>query len=103
MRINVGILLMAMGAILAFAVRHGSGPVNLTVVGVVIMLGGAAGLWLSYRVANQEEHEDITLIKPGIEEQYDTAPDEYAIEEQIDVTPAGYRDDRSPRQGFKAG
>ena len=87
MRINVGILLMAAGAILAFAVRHGSGPVNLTVVGVVIMLGGAAGLWLSYRVANQEDQEDITLVRQGIEDQYDTAPHEYAIKEQIDVTP----------------
>jgi len=92
MRINIGILLIAAGAILAFAVRHGSGPVNFTVVGVVIMLGGAAGLWLSYRVVNQQHQEDITLIKPGIEEQYDTAPHEYAIEEQIDVTPVAYQE-----------
>jgi hypothetical protein len=95
MRVNVGILLMAAGAILAFAIRGGSGPVNLTVVGVIIMLGGAAGLWLSYRVANQKEQEDITLIKPGIEEQYDTTPHEYAIEEQIDVTPVAYQDHSS--------
>jgi hypothetical protein len=91
MRINVGILLMAAGAILAFAVRHGSGPVNLAVVGVVIMLGGAAGLWLSYSVANQQEQEEIRLIKPRIEGQYDTAPHEYAIQEQIDVTPVTYQ------------
>lgn len=97
MRINVGILLMAAGAILAFAVRHGSGPVNLTVVGVVIMLGGAAGLWLSYRVANRPEQEDIALIKAGVEEQYDTAPHEYAIKEQIDVTPIDYQDGHSPK------
>ena len=92
MRINVGILLIAAGAVLAFAVRHGSGPVNLTVVGIVIMLGGLAGLWLSYRVVNQQRQEDITLIKPGIEEQYDTTPHEYAIEEQIDVTPVAYQE-----------
>ncbi|QNE22239.1 hypothetical protein F1D05_35475 [Kribbella qitaiheensis] len=98
MRINVGILLMTAGAILAFAVHHGSGPVNLTVVGVVIMLGAAAGLWLSYRVLRQQERDDITLIKPGIEEQYDTAPHEYAIQEQIDVTPVAYQDGHSPTQ-----
>ncbi|WP_112240705.1 DUF6458 family protein [Kribbella monticola] len=98
MRINFGILLMAAGAILAFAVRDGSGPVDLSVVGIVIMLGGAAGLWFSYRVANQREQEEITLIKPGIEEQYDTTPHEYVIEEQIDVTPVEYQPGHSPEQ-----
>jgi len=88
MRINGGIALIAVGAIIAFAIRDTSSRINLTVVGIVIMLGGAFGLWFSYRLANSKDEEEITLIKPGVEEQYTTAPHEYAIEENIDVTPS---------------
>ncbi|MDX6250434.1 MAG: hypothetical protein QOF10_3794 [Kribbellaceae bacterium] len=87
MRINVGILIIAAGAIIAFAIRETSSQVNLTVVGIIIMLGGAAGLWLSYRIASVRDVEEITMIKPTVEEQYDTTPHKYAIDEQIDVTP----------------
>ncbi|HEY0471786.1 MAG TPA: hypothetical protein VGD34_08970 [Kribbella sp.] len=96
MRINAGILLIAAGAIIAFAIRGTLSHVNLHVVGIVIMLGGAAGLWLSYRVTNQRDVQDITLIKPAVEEQYDTTPHEYAIDEPIDVTPVDYRPDSTP-------
>ncbi len=88
MRINGGIALIAVGAIIAFAIRDTSSRINLTVVGIVIMLGGAFGLWFSYRLANSKDEEEITLIKPTVEEQYTTAPHEYAIEENIDVTPS---------------
>jgi hypothetical protein len=91
-RINAGIFLIAVGAIIAFAVRVSSSKVNFTVVGIIIMLGGAAGLWLSYRVAKQRDVEDITLLRPTVEEQYDTTPHEYAIDEQIDVTPVDLTD-----------
>jgi hypothetical protein len=87
LRINVGILVIAAGAIIAFAIRETSSQVNLTVVGIIIMLGGAAGLWLSYRIASERDVEEITMIKPTVEEQYDTTPHKYAIDEQIDVTP----------------
>jgi hypothetical protein len=87
LRINVGILIIAAGAIIAFAIRETSSKVNLTLVGIIIMLGGAAGLWLSYRIASERDVEEITMIKPTVEEQYDTTPHKYAIDEQIDVTP----------------
>lgn len=87
MRINGGIALIAMGAIIAFAIRDTSSRIDLTVVGIVIMLGGALGLWFSYRLADGKKAEEIELVKPSVEEQYTTEPHEYAIEEQIDVTP----------------
>jgi hypothetical protein len=74
MRVNGGIALIAIGAIIAFAVRDSSSRINFTVVGIIIMLGGALGLWFAYRLAQAKE-------------QYTTEPHEYAIEEPIDVTP----------------
>lgn len=88
MRINGGIALIVVGAIIAFAIRDTSSRINLTVVGIAIMLGGVFGLWFSYRLASKRDEEEIELIKPSVEEQYTTEPHEYAIEEQIDVTPS---------------
>jgi hypothetical protein len=87
MRINGGIALIAIGAVIAFAIRDTSSRIDLTAVGIIIMLGGAFGLWFSYRLANAKHDDEITLIKPAVEEQYTTEPHEYAIEEKIDVTP----------------
>ncbi|MFI5708084.1 DUF6458 family protein [Kribbella sp. NPDC051620] len=87
MRINGGIALIAIGAIIAFAVHDTLSGIDLTAVGIIIMLGGAFGLWFSYRLANAKHDEEIELIKPSVEEQYTTEPHEYAIQEQIDVTP----------------
>jgi hypothetical protein len=94
MRIGVGIFLVTVGAIIAFAVRDTSGPIDFTVVGVVIMLAGAAGMWLSYRVANHtgHDHDDAAIIKPGVEEQYSTEPHAYPLQHEIDVTPTEYKD-----------
>jgi hypothetical protein len=87
MRINGGIALIAVGAIIAFAIRSDSNRINFTAVGIIIMLGGAFGLWFSYRLANAKHDEEIEMIKPSVEEQYTTEPHEYAIDEKIDVTP----------------
>lgn len=87
MRINGGIALIAAGAIIAFAIRSDSHRINFTAVGIIIMLGGAVGLWFSYRLANAKHDEEIEMIKPSVEEQYTTEPHEYAIDEKIDVTP----------------
>lgn len=92
MRINGAIAIIAAGAIIAFAIRDTSSWINLTVLGIVIMLGGAVGLWFSYRLATARDEEEVTLIRPKVEEQYTTAPHEYAIEEQIDVTPSHYEE-----------
>jgi multisubunit Na+/H+ antiporter MnhG subunit len=88
MRINGGIATIVVGAIIGFAVHDTTNRLNLTVIGIIIMLGGAFGLWFSYRLANAKHDEEITLIKPTVEEQYTTEPHEYAIQEQIDVTPS---------------
>ncbi|WP_328322748.1 DUF6458 family protein [Kribbella sp. NBC_00382] len=88
MRINGGIALIAVGAIIAFAVRDTTSRIDLAAVGIIIMLGGVFGLWFSYRLANAKHDEEIELIKPSVEEQYTTEPHEYAIQEPIDVTPS---------------
>jgi multisubunit Na+/H+ antiporter MnhG subunit len=88
MRINGGIALIAIGAIIAFAIRDTSSRIDLTAVGIIIMLGGVFGLWFSYRLANAKHDEEVELIKPSVEEQYTTEPHEYAVQEQIDVTPS---------------
>lgn len=47
MGIGVGIFLVAVGAILAFAVNTTTEAVNLETVGVILMVVGAAGILLS--------------------------------------------------------
>jgi uncharacterized protein DUF6458 len=91
MRLGVGIFLLAAGGIIAFGIRDSSSRVNFTVVGIVIMLAGVAGMWLSYRIATRTGQDDAELIKPGVEDQYRLEPHEYSIDEQIDVTPSHYR------------
>ncbi|MGC4944094.1 DUF6458 family protein [Kribbella sp. DT2] len=73
MSIGVGIFLIAIGAILAFGIRdNDAGAVDLTVVGVVIMLAGAAGIWLSYKITNDRRRVPTDAIDPAVEEQYRT-------------------------------
>ena len=87
MRIGAGIALVVIGAVLAFAVRDTSDTFNLTALGIIIMLGGAAGIWLSYRLANQRRLTDKPVIDPEVERQYRTDPPERVSDEPIDVTP----------------
>jgi hypothetical protein len=47
MGIGVGIFLVAVGAILAFAVNTTTEAVNLETIGVILMVVGAAGILLS--------------------------------------------------------
>lgn len=94
MRIGPGITLIVVGAVLAFAVRDRFSAVNLTALGIIIMLGGAAGIWLSYRLANQRRRTDENVIEPDVERQYrTTAPQERIADEPIDVTPLQHRPD----------
>jgi len=93
MRIGAGIALMAAGAIIAFAIRDTSDTLNLTALGIIIMLAGAAGIWLSYRLSNPRHHDDITVIDPEVEKQYDTTPPEQVADHPIDVTPSHLRED----------
>jgi hypothetical protein len=93
MRIGAGIALIVVGAIIAFAVRDTSDTLNLTALGIIIMLGGAAGIWVSYRLANPRGRSDVTVIDPEVEKQYRTAPPEQVADEPIDVTPTHLRGD----------
>jgi len=95
MRIGAGISLIVIGAIIAFAVRDTSDTFNLTALGIIIMLGGAAGLWFSFRLANSRRSaETTTVIDPEVEKQYRTSRPEKVSDEPIDVTPTHLRDDR---------
>ena len=104
MRIGAGIALIVAGAIIAFAVRDTSDTLNLTALGIIIMLGGAAGIWLSYRLANRRRRSDTTVIDPEVEKQYRTAA-AAAGRRRADRRHAhpSARDDNGLQQGFKAG
>ncbi|GAA1617086.1 MULTISPECIES: DUF6458 family protein [Kribbella] len=92
MRIGPGITLVVVGAILAFAVRDRLSAVNLTALGIIMMLGGVAGIWLSYRLANQRRRTEENVIEPEVERQYRTTPPQERIaDEPIDVTPQQHR------------
>jgi hypothetical protein len=92
MRIGAGITIVVIGAIIAFAVRDTSDRVNLTALGIIIMLGGIAGIWLSYRVANPRRGRSTPALDPEVEKQYSTAPPKKVATEPIDVTPSHLRD-----------
>ena len=72
MTIGAGIFLITLGAILAFAVRDDSGRLDLNVVGVIVMLAGAAGIWLSYHLTNRRRRVRTDAIDPAAEEEYRT-------------------------------
>ena len=94
MRIGAGIGLVAIGAIIAFAVRDTSGWLNLTALGIIIMLAGVAGIWVSYRLANPRKRNEFSVIDPEVEKQYTTDPPEQVANRPIDVTPTHLREER---------
>jgi hypothetical protein len=93
MRIGAGITIVVIGAIIAFAVRDTSDRVNLTALGIIIMLGGIASIWLSYRIANRTGlRRTPPVLDPEVEKQYSTEPPRKVATEPIDVTPSHLRD-----------
>ncbi|HET6987305.1 MAG TPA: DUF6458 family protein [Kribbella sp.] len=70
MSIGVGIFLMVVGAILAFAVRDSWDAVNLQVVGYILILAGLAGIALSFYITNRRRRVDTDAIDPAVEEEY---------------------------------
>ncbi len=86
MRIGAGFTLVVIGAIIAFAVRDTSDTFNLRALGIIVMLGGAAGLWFSYRLANSRRSaQTTTVIDPAVERQYRTTREDRVSDEPIDV------------------
>ena len=73
MSIGFGIFLMAAGAILAFGLQDRSDAVDLPTVGVILMLAGAAGIWLSYLITSKRRRVATPAIDESVEEEYRTA------------------------------
>ncbi|GAA1548148.1 MULTISPECIES: DUF6458 family protein [Kribbella] len=70
MSIGVGIFLMVVGAVLAFAVRDSWDAVNLQVVGYILLLAGLAGILLSFYITNRRRRVETDVIDPAVEEEY---------------------------------
>jgi Domain of unknown function (DUF6458) len=65
MGIGGSIFLIAFGAIIAFGVRDRNvGPLDLTVIGWVLMLAGLAGLLITLWVWNSRKRRVVTTISP---------------------------------------
>ncbi|GAB2557943.1 DUF6458 family protein [Kribbella endophytica] len=79
MSIGVGIFLMVVGAILAFAVRDSWEAVDLTVVGYIFLLAGALGIVLSFYITNRRRRVPNESLDPAVEEEY------RVVEEHRDV------------------
>lgn len=60
MGIGTSIFLLAVGAILAFAVTDAISGVDLTVVGYILMAAGAIGLLISMLVMNRGRDRVVT-------------------------------------------
>ena len=59
MGIGTSIFLLAVGAILAFAVTDAISGVDLTTVGYILMAAGALGLLISLLVANRAPRDRV--------------------------------------------
>ncbi|TCC43216.1 DUF6458 family protein [Kribbella sindirgiensis] len=70
MSIGVGIFLMVVGAVFAFAVRDTWDAVNLQVVGYILLLAGLAGIVLSFYITNRRRRVETDAIDPAVEEEY---------------------------------
>lgn len=70
MSIGVGIFLMVVGAVFAFAIRDTWDAVNLQVVGYILLLAGLAGILLSFYITNRRRRVETDAIDPAVEEEY---------------------------------
>ncbi|RZT12873.1 hypothetical protein EV649_7242 [Kribbella sp. VKM Ac-2569] len=70
MSIGVGIFLMVVGGIFAFAIRDTWDAVNLQIVGYILLLAGLAGILLSFYITNRRRRVETDAIDPAVEEEY---------------------------------
>lgn len=63
MGIGVGIFLVALGAVLAFAVTDAISGVDLTVVGYILMAAGLAGIVIGLLMNQQRSNTSHTHIE----------------------------------------
>lgn len=67
MNSSAGLFVIAVGAIVALGIRDSSGRINFAVIGIIIMLAGVAGSWVSYTIAAKRRRAAVIV---------DTAPEE---------------------------
>lgn len=65
MRIGGSLLLIALGAILAFAVRDSFADVDLAVVGYILMAVGVVGLLITLVMMNTRQRTDVIQRRDG--------------------------------------
>jgi hypothetical protein len=65
MRFAVSLFVIALGAILTFAVRHNPSGVNIHVIGLILMLVGFAGLAIGYTLYKTRRRTDVIYTDEG--------------------------------------
>jgi multisubunit Na+/H+ antiporter MnhC subunit len=65
MRIGVSLMIIAVGAVLKFAVTKQVNGVDLQTVGVVLMIVGAAGLAISLLLLTARRRTDVVMHHDG--------------------------------------
>lgn len=82
MKIATSVVLLALGAVLAFAVQDSLEMVDLTIAGYILMGAGVIGLILSLVMANKTSKSATRVVENGpagtservVESRNDTAP-----------------------------
>jgi len=65
MRFAISLFVIAVGAILTFAVRHNPSGVDIHVMGLILMLVGFAGLAIGYKLYRTRRRTDIIYADEG--------------------------------------
>lgn len=76
-----GVILVILGAIFAFAVRRDSDVVNLHVVGVILLLAGAAVIW-NARKGSRREREVRVVEDTSVPDRQVTTTQETYVEHE---------------------
>ncbi len=63
MSVGLGVFLVALGAILSFAVSDRLAGVNLVMVGYICMAAGVVTVILSFVIAGQRRRTDTTVVE----------------------------------------
>lgn len=86
MGIAGGLLLTIIGAVLAFAIHVGTGPVNIQIIGVIVLLGGLFSLGLSLWRMNATRRRAVYVRRnPG--DSWQTEIEEDRVERTDDAEP----------------
>jgi len=65
MRFAISLFVIAVGAILTFAVRHNPSGVDIHVIGLILMLVGIAGMVIGYKLYRTRRRTDIIYTDEG--------------------------------------